>query len=91
MKPKSLYISSARMFSIVMIFKSSSLTISSGCRDRYSSTRYFLSRKTFTKIQDIDKYKCITEFDDCYKKEKALITWIKAHKIKVLNSGIKIA
>ncbi len=26
-----------------------------------------------------------------YKKEKALIEWIKAHKIKVLNSGIKIA
>ena len=43
------------------------------------------------KTQDIDKDKCITEFDDCYKKEKALIEWIKAHKIKVLNSGIKIA
>ena len=38
-----------------------------------------------------DKDKCITEFDNCCKKEKALITWIKAHKIKVLNSGIKIA
>ena len=43
------------------------------------------------KIQNIDKNKCITKFDNCYKKEKALITWIKAHKIKVLNSGIKIA
>ena len=30
-------------------------------------------------------------FDDCYKKEKALIEWIQAHKMKVLNSGIKIA
>ena len=35
--------------------------------------------------------KCITEFDNCYKKEKALIEWIKAYKIKVLNSGSKIA
>ena len=57
-------------------------------RDWYSS---FLLYCYDHKIQKIDKHKCITEFDDCYKKEKALITWIKAHKIKVLNSGIKIA
>ena len=57
-------------------------------RDWYSS---FLLYCYNYKTQDIDKDKCITEFDDCYKKEKALITWIKAHKIKVLNSGIKIA
>ena len=57
-------------------------------RDWYSS---FLLYCYDHKIQNIDKHKCITEFDDCYKKEKALITWIKAHKIKVLNSGIKIA
>ena len=57
-------------------------------RDWYSS---FLLYCYNYKTQDIDKNKCITEFDDCYKKEKALITWIKAHKIKVLNSGIKIA
>ena len=57
-------------------------------RDWYSS---FLLYCYNYKTQDIDKNKCITEFDDCYKKEKALITWIKAHKIKVLNSGIEIA
>ena len=57
-------------------------------RDWYSS---FLLYCYNYKTQDIDKDKCITEFDDCYKKEKALITWIKTHKIKVLNSGIKTA
>ena len=31
------------------------------------------------------------KFEDCYNKEKALIEWIKVNKIKVLNSGIKIA
>ena len=57
-------------------------------RDWYSS---FLLYCYDYKIQNIDKNKCTTKFDDCYKKEKALIEWIKAHKIKVLNSGIKIA
>lgn len=57
-------------------------------RDWYSS---FLLYCYNFETQDIDKDKCITKFDDCYKKEKTLITWIKAHKIKVLNSGIKIA
>ena len=57
-------------------------------RDWYSS---FLLYCYDYKIQNIDKNKCITEFDNCYKKEKALITWIKTHKIKVLNSGIKTA
>lgn len=57
-------------------------------RDWYSS---FLLYCYDYRIQNIDKKKCITEFDDCYKKEKALIEWIKANKIKVLNSGIKIA
>ena len=33
----------------------------------------------------------ITEFEAHYNKEKALITWIKANKIKILNSGIKVA
>lgn len=37
------------------------------------------------------KNRCISEFDKCYNKEKALIEWIKANKIKILNSGIKIA
>lgn len=57
-------------------------------RDWYSS---FLLYCYNYKTQDIDKNKCITKFDSCYNKEKALIAWIKAHKIKVLNSGIKIA
>ena len=57
-------------------------------RDWYSS---FLLYCYDDRTQDIDKKKCITEFDNCYKKEKALIEWIQAHKIKVLNSGIKIS
>ena len=57
-------------------------------RDWYSS---FLLYCYDDKIQNIDKKKCITEFEDCYKKEKALIERIKANGIKVLNSGIKIA
>ena len=57
-------------------------------RDWYSSfLLYYYDHKT----RDIDKTKCNTDFDRCYTKEKALITWIKANKIKVLNSGIKIA
>lgn len=55
-------------------------------RDWYSS---FLLYCYNYKTQDIDKDKCIVEFDDCYKKEEALITWIKARKIKILNSGVK--
>lgn len=43
------------------------------------------------KTKDIDNNKCKSEFEKCYSKEKALIERIKAHKIKVLNSGIKIA
>ena len=57
-------------------------------RDWYSS---FLLYCYDYKIQNIDKNKCISEFDKCYNKEKALIEWIKANKIKILNSGIKIA
>ena len=57
-------------------------------RDWYSS---FLLYCYDYRTKDIDKDKCITKFNGCYNKEKALITWIKAHKIKVLNSGIKIA
>ena len=30
-------------------------------------------------------------FNKCYDKEKNLIKWIKANKIKILNSGIKMA
>ena len=55
-------------------------------RDWYSS---FLLYCYDYKTRNIDKDKCIDEFNDCYNKEKALIAWIKAHRIKVLNSGIK--
>ena len=57
-------------------------------RDWYSS---FLLYCYDYRTQDIDKNKCISEFDKCYSKEKALIEWIKVNEIKVLNSGIKIA
>lgn len=57
-------------------------------RDWYSS---FLLYCYDYKTQDIDKDRCATEFENLYNKEKALITWIKANKIKILNSGIKVA
>ena len=38
----------------------------------------------------IDKAKCKREFPKHLAREKALITWIKANRIKVMNSGIKI-
>lgn len=37
--------------------------------------------------QSIDKEKCIKQFKAQYNKEKALITWIKTNKIKILNCG----
>ena len=57
-------------------------------RDWYSS--YLLYCYDY-RTQNIDKDKCNAEFERCYNKEKALITWIKANKIKILNSGIKVA
>ena len=57
-------------------------------RDWYSS---FLLYCYNYKTETIDKDKCILKFEDCYNKEKALIEWIKANKIKILNSGIKVA
>ena len=57
-------------------------------RDWYSS---FLLYCYDDATQNIDKDKCMKEFEKCYNKEKALIARIKANKIKVLNSGIKIA
>ena len=57
-------------------------------RDWYSS---FLLYCYDYKTNDIDKGKCVTEFNKCYNKEKALLEWIKGNKIKILNSGIKIA
>ena len=57
-------------------------------RDWYSS---FLLYCYNYKTKGIDKNKCVTEFNKCHNKEKKLIEWIKVNKIKVLNSGIKIA
>ena len=57
-------------------------------RDWYSS---FLLYCYDYRTQDIDSNKCVADFGRCYDKEKALITWIKANKIKILNSGIKVA
>ncbi|CVI67077.1 hypothetical protein NDGK_00760 [Clostridiales bacterium CHKCI001] len=57
-------------------------------RDWYSS---FLLYCYDYRTKEIDKNKCITEFHTCYDKEKALIEWMKANNIKILNSGIKIA
>ena len=57
-------------------------------RDWYSS--YLLYCYDY-RTQNIDKEKCIAEFKAQYNKEKALITWIKANKIRILNSGIKVA
>ena len=57
-------------------------------RDWYSSfLLYCCDRHTL----NIDKFRCRHEFAECLEKERALIAWIKANKIKVLNSGIKIA
>ena len=56
-------------------------------RDWYSS---FLLYCYDAKTQNINKNKCITEFEKHYNKEKVLITWIKVNKIKILNSGIRI-
>ena len=57
-------------------------------RDWYSS--YLLYCYDY-RTQNIDKEKCIAEFKAQYNKEKALIAWIKANKIRILNSGIKVA
>lgn len=56
-------------------------------RDWYSS---FLLYCYDDKTKDIDKMKCILEFDQCYDKEKAFLEWMKTNKIKIFNSGIKI-
>ena len=57
-------------------------------RDWYSS--YLLYCYDY-RTQNIDKEKCIAQFKAQYNKEKALIAWIKANKIRILNSGIKVA
>ena len=57
-------------------------------RDWYSS---FLLYCYDFKTSDIDKNKCAAKFDKYYSMERGLIEWIKINKIRVLNSGIKIA
>ena len=57
-------------------------------RDWYSS--YLLYCYDY-RTQNIDKEKCNAEFKAQYNKEKTLIAWIKANKIRILNSGIKVA
>lgn len=57
-------------------------------RDWYSS---YLLYCYDDRTQNIDKEKCIAEFKAQYNKEKALIAWIRANKIRILNSGIKVA
>ena len=57
-------------------------------RDWYSS---FLLYCYSFESSDVNKSKCVAEFPKQLLKEKALIAEIKAKKIKVLNSGIKIA
>ena len=57
-------------------------------RDWYSS---FLLYCYDMKTKEIDQSKCKSEFEKHYNKEKNLIGWIQKNKIKVLNSGIKIA
>ena len=53
-----------------------------------NKTSYFIELYVPSFIE-IDKNKCITEFEKYHSKEKALIEWIKANQIKILNSGIK--
>ena len=57
-------------------------------RDWYSS---FLLYCYDYRTKNIDRDRCILEFEKCYSKEEALIERIKINRIKVLNSGIKIA
>ena len=57
-------------------------------RDWYSS---FLLYCYDYKTQSIDKEKCTAEFSRHYDREKDLISWIRENRIKILNSGIKVA
>ena len=57
-------------------------------RDWYSS---FLLYCYDYRTRNIDKNRCILEFEKCYSKEEVLIKRIQTNKIQVLNSGIRIA
>jgi hypothetical protein len=56
-------------------------------RDMYSS---FLLYNINLADKTIDKKACKSNFASFYSKEQALIEWIKIHRIKVMNSGIKL-
>ena len=56
-------------------------------RDWYS---LFLLYCYDCRTKNIDRDRCISEFEKCYSKEEALIKRIETNRIKVLNSGIKI-
>ena len=56
-------------------------------RDWYSS---FLLYCYDYRTKNIDRDRCISEFEECYSKEEVLIKRIETNRIKVLNSGIKI-
>ena len=62
-------------------------------RDWYSSFLLYCYdyRTKNIDTKNIDRDRCISEFEECYSKEEALIKRIKINRIKVLNSGIKIA
>ena len=57
-------------------------------RDWYSS---FLLYCYDCRAKNIDRDRCIAEFEECYSKEEVLIKRIRINRIRVLNSGIKIA
>lgn len=57
-------------------------------RDWYSS---FLLYCYDYRTDSIDKDKASKEFEDLYKQEQQFINWIIENKIKILNSGIKVA
>ena len=57
-------------------------------RDWYSSFLLYCYNYI---TQDIDKDKCKQSFNEQYEKELLLIDYIKENKLKILNSGIKVA
>ena len=56
-------------------------------QDWYSS---FLLYCYDYRTRNIDRDRCISEFEKCYSKEEASIKRNETNRIKVLNSGIKI-
>ena len=56
-------------------------------RDLYSA--FLLFAYSFI-TEDVDREKCINNFSNFLEKQNALISWIKANKLKILNSGIAV-